>query len=91
MQEPSKTGDELHQIALFLYHSKNSNSRLTSVVDLSRPFASTGRFVNLREVGTRVTLTTGTYIMIPATFNPDETGNFLIRVFCKAPVNVQAI
>lgn len=38
-------------------------------------------FINLREVSFRFKLLPGYYLIVPATFDPDEDGEFLIRVF----------
>lgn len=46
--------------------------------------ASTARsptFTNTREISGRFKLPAGTYCIVPSTFNPDEVGDFLLRIF----------
>ncbi|XP_053620597.1 calpain-B isoform X7 [Plodia interpunctella] len=48
--------------------------------------ASVGRsqaFINLREVSARFKLDPGSYVIVPSTFDPDEEGEFLVRVFSE--------
>ncbi|KAF9793842.1 hypothetical protein SFRURICE_007373 [Spodoptera frugiperda] len=50
--------------------------------------ASVGRsqaFINLREVSARFKLDPGSYVIVPSTFDPDEEGEFLLRVKEIAP------
>jgi hypothetical protein len=46
-------------------------------------------FINLREVSCRFKLPRGTYCIVPSTFDPNEEGEFLLRVFSEHQNNMQ--
>ncbi|CAG2062829.1 unnamed protein product, partial [Timema podura] len=45
--------------------------------------ASSLPFTNLREVTCRVRLQPGVYCIVPSAYNPNEEGEFIIRVFSE--------
>ncbi|XP_031635619.1 calpain-B-like [Contarinia nasturtii] len=46
-------------------------------------------FINLREVSCRFKLPRGNYLIVPSTFEPNEEGEFLIRVFSEQCCNME--
>lgn len=40
-------------------------------------------FINLREISNRFKLPPGSYIIIPSTFEPNEVGEFVLRIFSE--------
>ena len=46
-----------------------------------------GSYVNKREVTQRFSLHSGHYLIIPSTFDPNISGEFLIRIFSEVPID----
>jgi len=46
-------------------------------------------FINMREVVNRYQLKQGRYVVIPSTYDPNEAGNFMIRIFTEKSANVR--
>lgn len=46
-------------------------------------------FINMREVVNRYQLKQGRYIVIPSTYDPNEAGNFMIRIFTEKSSNAR--
>ncbi|XP_053330045.1 calpain-1 catalytic subunit-like [Spea bombifrons] len=49
----------------------------------SRPACDTGDPQNSRGAVLRASLVPGEYVVVPSTLNPNQEGNFLIRVYCE--------
>ena len=53
--------------------------------------AVSGPFSNRRQVSVRLKLDPGTYLIVPCTFEADQVGEFLLRVYAEQPVNLECI
>ena len=81
-------------IGFALYHLKNPDENPvpldTDFFKYNRSCARSKVFVNLREVSRRFQLPPGKYLIIPSTFNPDEEGDFLLRIFTEKSNHAEA-
>ena len=70
-----------------LYYLKDPDSVPRPLdTDFFRFNRSAGRskaFINLREISMRFKLPPGTYVIVPSTFNPNEAGEFILRIFTE--------
>ena len=55
----------------------------------TRSTASSETFINLREVTCRFKLPPGVYCIVPSTFDPNEEGEFLLRIFSENKNNLE--
>ncbi|XP_063811190.1 calpain-1 catalytic subunit-like, partial [Pseudophryne corroboree] len=85
MQTDGRT-DKLH-IACHLYKvpkEQVSRPRLDrGFFTRSRPVCDTGDPQNSRGVTMRACVAPGDYVIVPSTYDPNQEGNFYIRVFCE--------
>ncbi|KAJ0062644.1 hypothetical protein NL108_004260, partial [Boleophthalmus pectinirostris] len=56
----------------------------------NKPVAQTKTYMNAREVMEFVMLMPGEYLIVPSTFNPNETASFLLTIVSKAETHVQS-
>uniref|UniRef100_A0A3Q1GWG2 Calpain-A-like n=1 Tax=Acanthochromis polyacanthus TaxID=80966 RepID=A0A3Q1GWG2_9TELE len=59
-----------------------------SFFDRNRAVAQTKTYLNAREVMEFVTLKPGEYLIVPSTFNPNETASFILTILSKAETHV---
>ncbi|CAH1119743.1 unnamed protein product [Phaedon cochleariae] len=82
-----RTGVDLLTVGFAIYHLPNPD-RVPKPLDLNffkynAAIARSPSFINLREVSCRFKLPPGTYCIVPSTFDPNEEGEFLLRVFTE--------
>ncbi|RXG54379.1 Calpain-B [Armadillidium vulgare] len=82
-----KLGLDCLTIGFAIYHLEDPCS-LPKPLDMNffKYNASVARspsFINMREVSCRFKLPPGTYCIVPSTFDPNEEGEFILRVFSE--------
>uniref|UniRef100_A0A3B5QGI8 Calpain-1 catalytic subunit n=1 Tax=Xiphophorus maculatus TaxID=8083 RepID=A0A3B5QGI8_XIPMA len=89
-------GKDMETIGFALYEVSSFVG--SSGVHLKRDFflthASSARseqFINLREVSSRLKLPVGEYIIVPSTFEPNNEGDFVLRVFSEKPAGSEEL
>jgi len=82
-------GLDLLTIGFAVYHLPGTpDGRLdTAFFRYNASCARSKAFINLREVCCRFRLPPGNYVIVPSTFRPDESGEFLLRIFTEKPNN----
>ena len=53
-----------------------------------RPVGGSDTYTKLPEVTSRLTIPPGTYCIIPSTFDPNEEGDFYLRLFTHEKTNL---
>ncbi|XP_018022767.1 calpain-A isoform X2 [Hyalella azteca] len=76
------TGVKMYQIAVVIYKTADPDHRLPKKHFMyNYEVGTSGVYINYREVLARLDLEPGYYVIIPATFEPQCVGDFMIRVF----------
>ncbi|XP_016839300.1 calpain-A isoform X1 [Nasonia vitripennis] len=88
-----RMGADCLTIGFAVYHLENPD-RLPKPLDINffKYNASVARspsFINLREVSCRFKLPPGVYCIVPSTFDPNEEGEFLLRIFSENKNNME--
>ncbi|XP_059186255.1 calpain-2 catalytic subunit-like [Centropristis striata] len=88
-----KMGEDMHTVGFAIYEYCGQRN-----VHLNRNFflrhASAARsetFINLREVCSRFVLPPGEYLIVPSTFEPNNNGDFCVRVFSEKQAEFQEL
>ncbi|XP_066301939.1 calpain-A-like [Branchiostoma lanceolatum] len=81
------------QIGIHVYKAnKDPHERLNPKYFMyHRDVASSGSYINLREVFLRANLEPGDYVIVPSTFGAEEQGSFLIRIFTEKNIEVKPL
>ncbi|XP_039954339.1 calpain-A isoform X2 [Bactrocera tryoni] len=86
-------GMECLTIGFAIYHlTEDDLHTRPQGVNFFKYRASVGRsphFINTREVCARFKLPPGHYLIVPSTFDPNEEGEFVIRVFSETQNNME--
>jgi len=85
---------EIFSVKSLLFWQLDYPERLPKPLDINffKYNASVGRspaFINLREVTCRFKLPPGVYCIVPSTFDPNEEGEFLLRIFSENKNNME--
>ncbi|XP_028321393.1 calpain-2 catalytic subunit-like isoform X3 [Gouania willdenowi] len=90
-----KMGQDVHTIGFAIYEVPDEMCGQKNI-HLNRNFflrnsssARSETFINLREVCSRLTLPTGTFLIVPSTFEPNKDGDFVVRVFTEKHADFQ--
>uniref|UniRef100_A0A3Q2E209 Calpain catalytic domain-containing protein n=1 Tax=Cyprinodon variegatus TaxID=28743 RepID=A0A3Q2E209_CYPVA len=89
MQKPDKRNRHLVQnfhIGFTVFEVKDQPHKgkfPASFFSAQKPAAQTKTFINAREVMEFLTLMPGEYVIVPSTFNPNETSSFILTIHCR--------
>ncbi|XP_074642195.1 calpain-B-like [Tubulanus polymorphus] len=82
----------LLQIGFVLYRTKKPDSRLPGKhFRYNYDSGKSGVYINYREVSARFELEPGHYVLIPSTFNPNDSAMFRIRAFSEKKFTMKSL
>uniref|UniRef100_H2RZA9 Calpain catalytic domain-containing protein n=1 Tax=Takifugu rubripes TaxID=31033 RepID=H2RZA9_TAKRU len=97
MQKPDKRNRRLVQnlhigFSVFevMSHIFPSYTQLSSFFQGNTPVGQSKTYVNAREVMELMALKPGEYLIVPSTFNPNETASYLLTILSKAETHVHS-
>ena len=82
---------KLNQIGFTIYEANKTDEYTWEYFKASTAVATSGTYINYREVFGRFTLSAGSYVIIPATFLPNIQCDFLLRIFSQEKVTLTKI
>ncbi|XP_030627251.1 calpain-2 catalytic subunit-like [Chanos chanos] len=97
LRQERRLGRDTNTIGFTIYkvpdeYKGRRNVRLGADVLLRQnPVALSSTFINTREVCDRFTLPPDDYVIIPSTFQPHKTGNFILRVFTEKQASTRVM
>ncbi|XP_062410834.1 calpain-1 catalytic subunit-like [Sardina pilchardus] len=71
-------------IGVSIFSYKRREGKFPKEFFMRKPEASSKNFLNAREVMEFFRLDPGEYIIVPSTFNPNETASFILSIYSKA-------
>lgn len=88
-----KEGQDLLTIGYAIYEIRDGSKGMLDMnfFKFNASKARAPAFVNLREVCGRHKLKPGQYAIIPSTFNPNEEGDFMLRIFSEKAQTTQEL
>ena len=81
-------GNKLHQIGFTIYEANDTNSYDAEHLKSTKALATSGSYINYREIFGRFILFQGDYIVIPATFAPNTEAEYLLRIFSQEKITL---
>ncbi|CAD6191949.1 unnamed protein product [Caenorhabditis auriculariae] len=89
-REMAATGQDSLAIGFAVYPCDNQRALDANFFQSTRSIAKTKVFINLREVTCRFRCRPGSYVVVPCTFSPNEDGQFLLRIFANARLQINS-